>query len=98
MWRFREIVLPNATDIDAVSQPEGNTPLYALLQSEAGVAAYLRQRGAGAEVPAKLVRVLTQRTDGHPLFLVAVVLGSACLAVPGLAVWMFAGAVLRWPG
>src|SRR5215470_13872833 len=41
--------------------------------SEAGVAAYLTQRGAGAEVPAALVRVLTQRTDGHPLFLVAVV-------------------------
>ena len=41
--------------------------------SEAGVAAYLTQRGAGAEVPAALVRVLTQRTDGHPLFLVTVV-------------------------
>jgi DNA-binding winged helix-turn-helix (wHTH) protein/predicted ATPase len=41
--------------------------------SEAGVAAYLAQRGAGAEVPAALARVLTQRTDGHPLFLVAVV-------------------------
>ena len=38
--------------------------------SEAGVAAYLAQRGAGAGVPAALVRVLTQRTDGHPLFLV----------------------------
>jgi predicted ATPase/DNA-binding winged helix-turn-helix (wHTH) protein len=41
--------------------------------SEAGVAAYLVQRGAGAGVPAALARVLTQRTDGHPLFLVAVV-------------------------
>jgi DNA-binding winged helix-turn-helix (wHTH) protein/predicted ATPase len=41
--------------------------------SEAGVAAYLGQRGAGAEVPAALAKVLTQRTDGHPLFLVAVV-------------------------
>src|SRR5215510_5013850 len=41
--------------------------------SEAGVAAYLTQRGAGAEVPAALVQVLTQRTDGHPLFLVTVV-------------------------
>ena len=41
--------------------------------SEAGVVAYLAQRGAGAEVPAALARVLTQRTDGHPLFLVAVV-------------------------
>jgi DNA-binding winged helix-turn-helix (wHTH) protein/predicted ATPase len=41
--------------------------------SEAGVAAYLTQRGAGAEVPVELVRVLTQRTDGHPLFLVTVV-------------------------
>src|SRR5215475_10157742 len=41
--------------------------------SEAGVAAYLAQRGAGAEVPVELVRVLTQRTDGHPLFLVTVV-------------------------
>ena len=41
--------------------------------SEAGVAAYLAQRGAGAEVPVELAQVLTQRTDGHPLFLVAVV-------------------------
>src|SRR5262249_47564184 len=41
--------------------------------SEAGVAAYLTQRGAGAEVPAELVQVLTQRTDGHPLFLATVV-------------------------
>jgi DNA-binding winged helix-turn-helix (wHTH) protein/predicted ATPase len=41
--------------------------------SEAGVAAYLTQRGAGAAVPVELVRVLTQRTDGHPLFLVTVV-------------------------
>src|SRR5262249_30063010 len=41
--------------------------------SEAGVAAYLAQRGAGAEVPAALARVLTQRTDGHPLFVVALV-------------------------
>src|SRR5215475_5263182 len=41
--------------------------------SEAEVAAYLTQRGAGAAVPAELVRVLTQRTDGHPLFLVTVV-------------------------
>ena len=41
--------------------------------SEAGVAAYLTQRGAGVEVPAALARVLTQRTDGHPLFLVTVV-------------------------
>src|SRR5262249_25853768 len=39
--------------------------------SEAGVAAYLAQRGAGVEVPAALARVLTQRTDGHPLFVVA---------------------------
>ena len=29
--------------------------------------------GAGVEVPAALARVLTQRTDGHPLFLVTVV-------------------------
>jgi predicted ATPase len=41
--------------------------------SEVGVAAYLAQRGAGAEVPAELARVLTQRTDGHPLFVVALV-------------------------
>src|SRR5262247_4661456 len=41
--------------------------------SEAGVAAYLTQRGAGAEVPAELARVLTQRTDGHPLFVVTLV-------------------------
>jgi DNA-binding winged helix-turn-helix (wHTH) protein/predicted ATPase len=41
--------------------------------SEAGVAAYLAQRGAGAAVPAALVRLLAQRTDGHPLFLVTVV-------------------------
>ena len=41
--------------------------------SEAGVAAYLTQRGDGGEVPAALVRVLTERTDGHPLFVVALV-------------------------
>jgi predicted ATPase len=41
--------------------------------SEAGVAAYLAQRGAGAAVPTALARVLTQRTDGHPLFVVALV-------------------------
>ena len=41
--------------------------------AEADVAAYLRQRGAGADVPASLARVLTARTDGHPLFLVAMV-------------------------
>ena len=41
--------------------------------SEVGVAAYLAQRGAGAEVPAELARALTQRTDGHPLFVVALV-------------------------
>jgi DNA-binding winged helix-turn-helix (wHTH) protein len=41
--------------------------------SEAGVAAYLAQRCPGAGVPAGLARVLTQRTEGHPLFLVAVV-------------------------
>src|SRR5262249_56190588 len=41
--------------------------------SETGVADYLAQRGAGAEVPAELARVLTQRTDGHPLFVVALV-------------------------
>ena len=41
--------------------------------SEAGVAAYLAQRGAGAEAPAALARTLTQRTEGHPLFVVALV-------------------------
>ena len=41
--------------------------------SEAGVAAYLAQRGDGAEVPDELARVLTLRTDGHPLFVVALV-------------------------
>ena len=46
--------------------------------SEAGVAAYLAQRGAGAEVPAELARVLTQRTDGHPLFVVAQWWTSCC--------------------
>ena len=29
VWRFREIVLPTVRDDDVVSQPEGNTPLYA---------------------------------------------------------------------
>jgi threonine synthase len=29
VWRFRELVLPNATDDAIVSQPEGNTPLFA---------------------------------------------------------------------
>ena len=41
--------------------------------SEAGVAAYLTRRGDGAEVPDELARVLTLRTDGHPLFVVALV-------------------------
>jgi DNA-binding winged helix-turn-helix (wHTH) protein/predicted ATPase len=41
--------------------------------TEAGVAAYLAQRGAGAEAPAALARVLAQRTEGHPLFVVALV-------------------------
>src|SRR5262249_13627110 len=41
--------------------------------SESGVADYLAQRGAGAEVPVELARVLAQRTDGHPLFVVALV-------------------------
>src|SRR5262249_4218765 len=41
--------------------------------SEAGVAAYLAQRGAGAAVPTALARALAQRTDGHPLFVVALV-------------------------
>jgi predicted ATPase len=49
------------------------TELHLREWSEAGVAAYLTQRGAGAEVPVELVRILTQRTDGHPLFLVTVV-------------------------
>src|SRR4029453_12691756 len=61
--------------------------------SEAGVAAYLAQRGAGVEVPAALARVLTQRTDGHPLFVVAVVdeLIRHGLLQVGPAGWVFAG-------
>jgi DNA-binding winged helix-turn-helix (wHTH) protein/predicted ATPase len=61
--------------------------------SEAGVAAYLAQRGAGAEVPADLAQVLTQRTDGHPLFVVALVdelLRQRVLQV-GAAGWVVAG-------
>ena len=27
VWRFRELILPDATDAEIVSQPEGNTPL-----------------------------------------------------------------------
>jgi threonine synthase len=27
VWRFRELVLPDVTDAEIVSQPEGNTPL-----------------------------------------------------------------------
>ncbi|MGZ8411703.1 MAG: threonine synthase [Gemmatirosa sp.] len=27
VWRFRELIMPGATDADIVSQPEGNTPL-----------------------------------------------------------------------
>ena len=41
--------------------------------SEVGVAAYLAHRGAGTAGPAALARVLTQRTEGHPLFLATVV-------------------------
>jgi predicted ATPase/DNA-binding winged helix-turn-helix (wHTH) protein len=61
--------------------------------SEAGVAAYLAQRGAEAGVPAELARVLTERTDGHPLFLVAVVdelIRQGLLRV-GPAGWALAG-------
>ena len=46
--------------------------------SEVGVAAYLAQRGAGAAGPAALARVLTQRTEGHPLFVVAAWWTSCC--------------------
>jgi predicted ATPase/DNA-binding winged helix-turn-helix (wHTH) protein len=41
--------------------------------AEAGVAAYLAQRGVGVAVPVTLAQILTARTEGHPLFLVAVV-------------------------
>src|SRR5262249_27934842 len=41
--------------------------------AESGGAGYLARRGAGAEVPVELARVLAQRTDGHPLFVVALV-------------------------
>jgi predicted ATPase len=41
--------------------------------SPAGVAAYLHQRFAGKPCPPALVSLLTQRTQGHPLFLVTVV-------------------------
>jgi predicted ATPase len=41
--------------------------------SEAGVAAYLGQRAAGAPPPAALARTLHQRTSGNPLFLKLVV-------------------------
>src|SRR3954471_19309204 len=29
VWRYRELVLPSATDVDVVTHPEGNTPLLA---------------------------------------------------------------------
>src|SRR4051812_12689854 len=29
VWRYRELVVPTATDADIVSHPEGNTPLIA---------------------------------------------------------------------
>jgi threonine synthase len=40
VWRYRELVLPSATDDEIVSQPEGNTPLVARdrLSRWAGVA------------------------------------------------------------
>jgi predicted ATPase/DNA-binding winged helix-turn-helix (wHTH) protein len=41
--------------------------------SEAAVAAYLAGRCAGPELPAGLARLLHQRTDGNPLFLVTLV-------------------------
>jgi threonine synthase len=28
VWRFRELIMPGATDAEIVSQPEGNTPLF----------------------------------------------------------------------
>jgi tetratricopeptide (TPR) repeat protein len=45
------------------------------LLSEADVARYLRLRLAGNEVRDELVRVIHERTDGNPLFIVAVVDG-----------------------
>jgi tetratricopeptide (TPR) repeat protein len=41
--------------------------------SEAAVAAYLTERCPGSELPAGLARMLHQRTDGNPLFLVTLV-------------------------
>ncbi len=41
--------------------------------SEAAVAAYLRRRVPGYQEPAALARIIHQRTDGNPLFMVHVV-------------------------
>ena len=43
VWRFRELILPGATDAEIVSQPEGNTPLVhrARVAEWAGVDALL---------------------------------------------------------
>jgi tetratricopeptide (TPR) repeat protein len=41
--------------------------------SPAGVAAYLHQRFAGKTCPPELIALLSQRTQGHPLFLATVV-------------------------
>jgi predicted ATPase len=43
------------------------------LLSEAAVADYLRDRFAGHVFPSELARVLTQRSEGNPLFMVSVV-------------------------
>ena len=43
------------------------------LLSEAAVAAYLTRRFADAGLPAGLVRLVHQRTEGNPLFMVTVV-------------------------
>ena len=66
--------------------------------AEAGVVACLRQRfGAGA-LPEGLARVLHQRTEGNPLFLVmlAVDLVRQGVLRAGLAGWELAGGPTRW--
>jgi DNA-binding winged helix-turn-helix (wHTH) protein/predicted ATPase len=68
--------------------------------AEAEVAAYLRQRfGAGAQ-PAGLARVLHQRTEGNPLFLVTVAeeLVRRGVVQPGPAGWALAGSVAAVSG
>ncbi len=68
--------IANDHPLRAVIQTLGRYPNYSAyplaLLSEAGVAAYLQDTVAPRSVTADMVRILHQRTDGNPLFLMLI--------------------------